>query len=310
MGDMLGREGLFDRVVAAAVRGLCRTKPPEIRATPWSGEPPPASLLVLQDDGGAGDALCLARYLPLLDHAGYRVVFRCVSSSGLGRLFRDSFEESDWPFVGPRYSLSMMLLPTVFDGQTVPRQARQALHKPRLHCRPYVPPSPYLHADPARVAHYRKRVPQNAVGLCWASGRGWLRMQPIKSMPLQDMEPIWSRYPCVSLQVGQDRAQLAGTPVFDVLPARPDWAEAAALVGALRCVVCVDTGVAHLAGALGADVHLALHMEPTPYWKVGGVDSPWYPRVRVYQGRHWAPVIARIAAALGQGASPAVSHSS
>ena len=64
-------------------------------------------------------------------------------------------------------------------------------------------------------------------------------------------------------------------------------------MGALRCVVTVDTGVAHLAGALGADVH------PTPYWKVGGGDSPWYPSVRVYQGCRWASVVARIAAALG-----------
>src|ERR1700733_2131558 len=52
-----------------------------------------------------------------------------------------------------------------------------------------------------------------------------------------------TRYPCVSLQVGQDRAQLAGTPVLDVLPAKPDWAEAAAVVGALRRGVAVDTGV-------------------------------------------------------------------
>jgi hypothetical protein len=193
MGETLGQQSLFDRAVTAFIRGLCRTKPPEIRATPWSGEPPPACILVLQDDGGAGDALCRARYLPLLDRAGYRTVFRCVSSSGLGRLFRDSFKDFDWPFVGERYSLRMMVLPTVFDGQTVPRKARQALHKPRLHHRPYVPPSPYLHANPERVGYYRKRVPANAIGLCWASARSWHRMQPIKSMSLEDLEPLWSR---------------------------------------------------------------------------------------------------------------------
>jgi hypothetical protein len=284
MGDMFGQESLLAR----AVRGLCQTKPPEIRATPWSGEPPPACLLVLQDEGGAGDALCLVRYLPLLDRAGYRTVFRCRSTEGLGRLLRSSFKDFDWPFTGPRYSLSMMLLPAVFGGQTVPRKARQAIHKPQLWHKPYVPSAPYLHAEPGRIQYYRKRVPANAVGICWASGRSWPRMQPIKSMTLRDMEPIWSRYPCVSLQVGQDRAQLAGTPVLDVLPAKPDWAESAALVGALRCIASVDTGVAHLAGGLGADVHLALHMEPTPYWNVGGADSPWYPRTLVYQGEHWA----------------------
>ncbi|MGP0001804.1 MAG: hypothetical protein ACLPKW_29260 [Acetobacteraceae bacterium] len=41
-------------------------------------------------------------------------------------------------------------------------------------------------------------------------------------MPLADMEPMWSRLPCVSLQVGEDRQQLVGTPVINVLPEAPD----------------------------------------------------------------------------------------
>jgi hypothetical protein len=172
-------------------------------------------------------------------------------------------------FAGPSYRLPMPLLPAVFNGKTTPHVGRSPsrralLCKPLHRLKPYVPPKPYLHADPGRVTHYRKRVPAGAVGLCWSSGRLWQPMHPIKSMPLGDMEPIWSRLPCVSLQVGEDRQELFGTRVIDVLPEAPDWAETAALIGALRCVVTVDTGVAHLAGALGADVHLALHMEPTP----------------------------------------------
>ena len=65
--------------------------------------------------------------------------------------------------------------------------------------------------------------------------------------------------------VGRARPCAAGRPpVLDVLPAKPDWAEAAAVVGALRCGIAVYTGVAHLAGALGADVHLALHIGTDP----------------------------------------------
>ena len=61
---------------------------------------------------------------------------------------------------------------------------------------------------------------------------------------------------CVSLQVGRDRTQLARTPVLDVLPANLDWFKTAVLVKACRCVVAVDTGMAHLAGALGVTLHL------------------------------------------------------
>ena len=117
-------------------------------------------------------------------------------------------------------------------------------------------------------------------------------------MSLRDMEPIYSRHPCVSLQVGRERQQLSDAPVVDVLPANPDWAETAALIMALRAVVCVDTAVAHLSGGLGADVHLACPRKRTLYWRVNGIDSPWYPSVRVYQGHNWSAVVERIAAAL------------
>jgi hypothetical protein len=73
---------------------------------------------------------------------------------------------------------------------------------------------------------------------------------------LAQLRPIWSRYPCVSLQVGRERAQLAGTPVLDVLPEHPAYADRAALIMALRCCVTVDTSCWHLAGGLGAVVHL------------------------------------------------------
>jgi hypothetical protein len=120
-------------------------------------------------------------------------------------------------------------------------------------------------------------------------------------MALVDMVTIWERFACVSLQVGRDRSQVAGTDVLDVLAANPDWFETAALAKACRCVVAVDTGVAHLAGALGVPLHLALHDQPQLYWCITGFgDSPWYRGVKVYRSRgDWAPVIARVTAALG-----------
>jgi hypothetical protein len=308
---VIGRVGEVLRAVASQCAGLPFGEPPkevspQICAPLWDGQPPPANILVVRPEnnfGGSGDVLCMARYVPLLGRAGYRVGIIC--STGQGRLLQYSFKDEPYmSFAGPSYRLPMPLLPAVFNGKTTPHVGRSPsrralLCKPLHRLKPYVPPKPYLHADPGRVTHYRKRVPAGAVGLCWSSGRLWQPMHPIKSMRLADMEPIWSRLPCVSLQVGEDRQELVGTRVIDVLPEAPDWAETAALIGALRCVVTVDTGVAHLAGGLGADVHLALHMEPAPYWKVGGVDSPWYPSVRVYQGCRWASVVARIAAALG-----------
>ena len=50
--------------------------------------------------------------------------------------------------------------------------------------------------------------------------------------------------------------------MLDVLPPDPDWDDTAALVAVLRYVVTVDTGTAHLAGAMGARTLVALHGLP------------------------------------------------
>jgi hypothetical protein len=289
----------------------------------WSGQPPPARIIVVGEPwGGHGDAICLARYLPLLEQAGYQVAYKC-GIPGLSKLLAQSFagglefrdemisKKKSAPLPVPTFLLQQMYIARAFNGKLTPHgfgsgAPHQKLeYRPRKKVKAYVPEKPYLRADPYRVAYYRKRVPPDAIGLCWASGIypfAWSRLvQPKKSMSLATMVPIWSRHPCVSLQIGPDRAQLAGTPVLDVLPPRPDWAETAALVMALRCVVCVDTAVAHLAGGLGVDVHLAMHAEPNSYFNVAGVPSPWYRTVTLYRGKgaDWSGAIARIAAALG-----------
>lgn len=265
----------------------------------------------MQEHFGHGDCLMAVRYLPLLSAAGYSPLFKCTRP-GLGPLLRCSFKDAPetndrevlegHPLPLRTYKIALMHLPAVFNGKSVPQKKRVNLHESVLHfpygkVKPYVPAQPYLRADPERIAYYHRRIPSGAIGLVWRSGPGDLHT--VKSMSLADLAPIWSRHPCVSLQLGPACKEIAGTSVLDALPAAPDWAETAALVMACRCVVCVDTGVAHLAGGLGAEVHLALHAEPQPYYAIRGVASPWYRHTRVYKkGAGWPDAVARIAAAL------------
>src|SRR5262249_11170673 len=76
-----------------------------------------------------------------------------------------------------------------------------------------------------------------------------------------------------------------------------DFADTAGLISQLDLVISVDTGVAHLAGALGKPVWLLLPFVPDWRWLLDREDSPWSPTLRLFrqpQRDDWASVFARI----------------
>jgi hypothetical protein len=53
----------------------------------------------------------------------------------------------------------------------------------------------------------------------------------------------------------------------------------------LDLVVTADTAIAHLAGALGVPVWLALKYVPDWRWLLDRANSPWYPKMRLFRQR-------------------------
>jgi ADP-heptose:LPS heptosyltransferase len=73
------------------------------------------------------------------------------------------------------------------------------------------------------------------------------------------------------------------------------------MISQLDLVISVDTGVAHLAGALARPVWVLLPFVPDWRWQLEGDTSPWYPTARLFRqdaSRAWPNVIARVADAL------------
>jgi hypothetical protein len=177
-----------------------------------------------------------------------------------------------------------------------------------------IPPTPYLTADPADVAHWRERLADLAglrVGLCWAGGR--LR-NPSKnaedrrrSINLAMLAPLSgiSGVQFISLQKGPPAAEVARPPqgmqVHDFTEDLHDFADTAALIDGLDLVVCVDTAVAHLAGALGKPVWLLNRFDTCFRWLQNREDSSWYPSLRQFRQPtpgDWHSVIGRARDAL------------
>ena len=79
--------------------------------------------------------------------------------------------------------------------------------------------------------------------------------------------------------------------------------DAAAVMEVLDLVISSDTSIAHLAGALGRPVWVALKWVPDWRWLLERSDSPWYPTMRLFRQRtidDWRGVFSDIESALSE----------
>ena len=82
-----------------------------------------------------------------------------------------------------------------------------------------------------------------------------------------------------------------------------DFSDTAHLIRQLDLVICVDTAVAHLAGALNRPTWLLLPYNADFRWLRERNDSPWYPSMRLFRQtarNDWSSVIEQLDAALDE----------
>ena len=97
----------------------------------------------------------------------------------------------------------------------------------------------------------------------------------------------------ISLQVNDGVEQLGDLPEGMKVETLGDdfdlgddaFLDTAAVMENLDLVVSADTSVAHLAGALGRPVWVALKWVPDWRWLLDRSDSPWYPTMRLFRQR-------------------------
>lgn len=275
--------GWEQRFRAGAVPGRLFTQPQ------WSGEALGGRTLLVHAEQGLGDVLQFARFLPSIQG---KVIFEAPP-----RLIRLLSRNPAMPPMLPAGTP----LPN-FD-LVVPLLSLAA----RLN-QPAVEP-PYLFAEPTRVAQWRGRVDGSGVriGIAW-QGYSGRHEDKGRSMPLSCFAPL-AAVPgvrLISLQKGEGEDQLDTAPfpveVIDGLDEGPDaFVDTAAVMASLDLVITSDTSIAHLAGALGHPVWVALRFVPDWRWMLDRSDSPWYPAMRLFRQRtqgDWAPVFDAMAEAL------------
>lgn len=248
----------------------------ELHQPRWGGEPLAGKTVLIYAEQGLGDTLQFVRYAPLVQESGGRVILVCQ------------------PQIGSLLSRSPGIDVVLGNGEPLPAFDVQVplLSLPKLlQTTPSSVPAkiPYVFADPAAVqswAEYFKRFPEFKAAIAW-KGNPAHKRDRYRSIPPASFQPLakLSGVRLFSLQKDATDNELrqigAESPIIDL--GRLDLAATAAVMMHMDLIVSCDTVIAHLAGALGRPVWLALSCTPDWRWLLHRQDTPWYPTMRIFR---------------------------
>ena len=262
----------------------------------WNGEDIAGKKLLVINEAAHGDAIMLARYFPMLAERGIDATVECLPhmvallshAPGVRLVTKiDPAEHFD-------YQVHLFSLPCAFKTRldSVPSRV------------------PYLFADAGLKEKWAERLGSDGfkIGIAW-QGNPDPKVDVARAAPLVNFVPLAALPDCrlISLQKVHGLEQIASSGVRvetlgDDFDAGPDaFLDTAAVMVNLDLIVSVDTSIAHLAGALGRPVWIALKHIPEWRWMLGRDNSPWYPTMRLFRQRSmgdWDGVFTDVADAL------------
>ncbi|RAS19520.1 glycosyltransferase family 9 protein [Paraburkholderia bryophila] len=269
----------------------------------WQGESLAGKTLVVYGEQGNGDCLWAVRFLPhLAERArreGGRVIF---GHDGPLRYLFERILPADLPLetsldTRPDFHCGLMSLPLRLGVVDATGWGR-----------------PYLNADPTHVQAWRERVDAHVahvagkygrrkVGLVWNGNPDHIR-DARRSVPVEQLEALLNvpgaSYFALSPGRGETVAQWRkqGLDVVDMTGHfQSGFDDVAALLANLDLVVTIDSGPAHLAGALGVPTCLMIDHVSAWFWGDESSATPWYDSIElVRQPRvgDWMPVVAHV----------------
>jgi Flp pilus assembly protein TadD len=266
----------------------------------WNGEPLTGKTILLHAEQGLGDTIHFIRYAKLVKALGATVVVECqkplvkllASCPGIDVLLAAG---DDLPFFD--FHSSLMSLPRIFrtDLATIPDRV------------------PYIFAEDELIALWRKKLEAIygfRIAINWRGEPGKLDSER-RAIPLPAFAPLTKLDGArlISVHKGEGQAELVAArdsmPIEDIGEdfdtAHGAFMDTAAVMKNVNLVITSDTSTAHLAGALGVPVWLALPHVHDWRWLLDRTDSPWYPTIRLFRQKSpgdWAGVFAEIKAVL------------
>jgi tetratricopeptide (TPR) repeat protein len=276
----------------ARFKDLGLSRPPFAQPV-WQGEDLNGKTILVMDEQGMGDALMLARYLPLLKKRGAKVKFLVQKPlvslfenwDGIDRVIARDSEIGNFDFYASIFDLPFGFKTTL---ETLPAET------------PYLPIlSPTPDTSLSETAALKQKI-----GIVWA-GAPKHKHDARRSVPLPLFAKLFSTPNAVIYNLNRDMRPgdaelLARYPnLIDLVPRLNNFGDLARFVNQMDLIVTCDTATAHLAGGMCKKTFVLLPFAPDWRWLTGRDDSVWYPKTlrlfRQPKAGDWESVIQSVA---------------
>lgn len=243
----------------------------------WRGENIQDKTVYVYYEAGFGDVIMFARYIPLLANRCKKILF--LPQKPLVPLFRENplgidviidkfIPESDIDF---DVHVPLLSLPYLLGlkGNKV-----------------FAYPEGYLRANKELAAEYKKKFFDNdkiKVGIKWQGNTYYDqdRVIPVKYFkPLMEIENT-QYYSFQTFEGSEDTKDLDG--IIDIGKDLIDFGQTAAALSNLDLVICNDTSLVHLAGAMGIPCWVLLPYEVNWRWHTDLSVCDWYNSVKLFR---------------------------
>ncbi|CAG9200620.1 tetratricopeptide repeat protein [Burkholderia vietnamiensis] len=273
---------------------------PNIPAPLWNGEPLAGKTIFLWGEQGHGDALQFVRFVPAFSQyvkqQGGKLVYCCFDT--LHALFARSLGDAVETII-PHDRRPLPMFDCHLPIGSLPFVLGVRLDE--------LPGGPYLKADHAKVADWRKTLAESRnlrVGIAWSGSKAHQRNRLRSVNPMDYAHALAGMRDVTFVNLQMDahddvlRLQHAGMRLVDPTPELSSFDDTASLIDSLDLVITVCTSIAHLAGGLGVPTWVLLDANPHWIWMTQREDSPWYRNTRLYRQSGygaWAPVFEALA---------------
>ena len=236
---------------------------------------------LVYEEQGIGDIIQFYRYLNLLELKGANIIFKVKSS--LHRLFKNSNSNIEITENLPKegkinFECPLLSLPNIFKTEinSIPNSI------------------PYLKAESKTVKKWAKKLNTDKfkIGICWQGSKK--KIDRGRSFPLSLFKDIskLNGVELISLYKGEEENQISNID-FNLTTLGKDFdsgnnafIDTAGVMMNCDLIITSDTVIAHLGGALGCPVWVALKYIPDWRWMLDRKDSPWYPTMKLYRQKN------------------------